>query len=145
MERLKIENDDALKRQGVIKGMDLPWSRYTTTTPKEGPAASNHNDLGVSPKPESRFHAAKILDFKPRGARDYRRCAKVLTFERKCHSVEIVDYVDTQAETFDTLQAESERAIELLQERRTALISAAVTGKIDVRGWKAPETEAEVA
>jgi len=32
---------------------------------------------------------------------------------------------------------------ELLQERRTALISAAVTGKIDVRGWKAPESEAE--
>ncbi|MFM7162085.1 MAG: restriction endonuclease subunit S, partial [Planctomycetaceae bacterium] len=28
-----------------------------------------------------------------------------------------------------------ERAITLLQERRTALISAAVTGKIDVRGW----------
>jgi type I restriction enzyme S subunit len=37
--------------------------------------------------------------------------------------------------------------IELLQERRTALISAAVTGKIDVRDWKAPEfaAEAEVA
>jgi type I restriction enzyme S subunit len=34
-----------------------------------------------------------------------------------------------------------------MQERRTALISAAVTGKIDVRGWKAPESqpEAEVA
>ncbi|MFN5624595.1 MAG: restriction endonuclease subunit S, partial [Planctomyces sp.] len=31
------------------------------------------------------------------------------------------------------LTAEAERAIELLQERRTALISAAVTGKIDVR------------
>ena len=29
--------------------------------------------------------------------------------------------------------AEAERAIALLQERRTALISAAVTGKIDVR------------
>ena len=29
----------------------------------------------------------------------------------------------------------AERAITLLQERRTALISAAVTGKIDVRGW----------
>ena len=27
-------------------------------------------------------------------------------------------------------------AIELMQERRTALISAAVTGKIDVRGWE---------
>ena len=34
----------------------------------------------------------------------------------------------------DALTAEAERAIDLLQERRTALISAAVTGKIDVRG-----------
>jgi len=34
----------------------------------------------------------------------------------------------------DRLIRESERAIDLLQERRTALISAAVTGKIDVRG-----------
>jgi type I restriction enzyme S subunit len=31
-----------------------------------------------------------------------------------------------------TLIAEAERASELLQERRTALISAAVTGQIDV-------------
>lgn len=29
------------------------------------------------------------------------------------------------------------QAIQLIQERRTALISAAVTGKIDVRGWQA--------
>ncbi|WP_236455978.1 MULTISPECIES: restriction endonuclease subunit S [unclassified Pseudomonas] len=39
-------------------------------------------------------------------------------------------------------------AISLMQERRTALISAAVTGKIDVRGWVAPEsslTDKEVA
>jgi len=38
------------------------------------------------------------------------------------------------------LQAEAERAIELLQERRTALISAAVTGKIDVRECAYQET-----
>ena len=30
----------------------------------------------------------------------------------------------------------AESAIQLMQERRTALISAAVTGKIDVRHWK---------
>ncbi|MEA3211790.1 MAG: type restriction enzyme subunit [Chthoniobacter sp.] len=36
-------------------------------------------------------------------------------------------------EEFDTLTAEAQRAIDLLQERRTALISAAVTGQIDVR------------
>jgi len=33
----------------------------------------------------------------------------------------------------------SERKIELLQERRAALISAAVTGKIDVRKWQSPD------
>ena len=34
----------------------------------------------------------------------------------------------------DALTVEAQRAIDILQERRTALISAAVTGKIDVRG-----------
>jgi len=33
--------------------------------------------------------------------------------------------------------------IELLKERRTALISAAVTGKIDVRDWQVPVTQTE--
>lgn len=47
---------------------------------------------------------------------------------------EIVSYLDRELGRFDTLTAEAERAIELLQERRSALISAAVTGKIDVRG-----------
>src|SRR5271157_5525142 len=47
---------------------------------------------------------------------------------------EIVEFIESQTATFDTLTAEAQRAIELLQERRTALISAAVTGKIDVRG-----------
>jgi type I restriction enzyme S subunit len=45
----------------------------------------------------------------------------------------IVDYLETEIAKFDTLTAEAQRAIDLLQERRTALISAAVTGQIDVR------------
>ncbi len=45
----------------------------------------------------------------------------------------IVAHLDTELATFDTLTTEAQRAIELLQERRTALISAAVTGQIDVR------------
>lgn len=32
-------------------------------------------------------------------------------------------------------KSEAHRAITLLQKRRTALVSAAVTGKIDVRGY----------
>ena len=46
----------------------------------------------------------------------------------------IVAFLNSEAEKFNSLQAESERAITLLQEHRTALISAAVTGQIDVRG-----------
>ncbi|MFO0060918.1 MAG: restriction endonuclease subunit S, partial [Planctomyces sp.] len=46
---------------------------------------------------------------------------------------EIIALLDTETAKLDALTSEAERAIELLQERRTALISAAVTGKIDVR------------
>ena len=45
----------------------------------------------------------------------------------------IVTFLNTETDKFDALTAEAQRAIDLLQERRTALISAAVTGQIDVR------------
>jgi type I restriction enzyme S subunit len=45
----------------------------------------------------------------------------------------ITNYIDHETAKLDTLTAEANRAIALLQERRSALISAAVTGKIDVR------------
>jgi type I restriction enzyme S subunit len=51
----------------------------------------------------------------------------------------IVHYVAFENEKLDTLTLEATRAIDLLQERRTALISAAVTGKIDVRGLSGTE------
>ncbi|MGH2388149.1 MAG: hypothetical protein ACRDIE_08075, partial [Chloroflexota bacterium] len=47
--------------------------------------------------------------------------------------------LERETARIDTLVAEAETAIALLQERRTALISAAVTGKIDVRGPGARE------
>jgi type I restriction enzyme, S subunit len=46
----------------------------------------------------------------------------------------IAEYLTSQTRRLDVLTVEAERAIALLRERRTALISAAVTGKIDVRG-----------
>jgi len=45
----------------------------------------------------------------------------------------IIAFLDSELAKFDALTAEAQRAIDLLQERRTALISAAVTGQIDVR------------
>jgi type I restriction enzyme S subunit len=47
---------------------------------------------------------------------------------------EIVAFLKQTLEKFDTLTQTAGSAITLLQERRAALISAAVTGKIDVRG-----------
>lgn len=45
----------------------------------------------------------------------------------------IADFINTETDKLDTLTTEAQSAIDLLQERRTALISAAVTGQIDVR------------
>ncbi len=47
--------------------------------------------------------------------------------------IAIAAFLDCETGKFDTLTAEAQRAIDLLQERRTALISAAVTGQVDVR------------
>ena len=45
----------------------------------------------------------------------------------------ICAYLQSVLDSFDALTTEAFGAVDLLQERRAALISAAVTGKIDVR------------
>ena len=47
-------------------------------------------------------------------------------------------FLKQETARIDALVKEGESVINLLQERRSALISAAVTGKIDVRGWQPP-------
>ncbi len=46
---------------------------------------------------------------------------------------QIVNYLDNKTSKMDKLIEKANKSIELLKEKRTALISAAVTGKIDVR------------
>jgi type I restriction enzyme S subunit len=48
---------------------------------------------------------------------------------------EIITYLDQETSQMDTLVEKTRRAIELLKERRQALITQFVTGKIDVRGF----------
>ncbi|MFH7349158.1 restriction endonuclease subunit S [Acinetobacter variabilis] len=50
----------------------------------------------------------------------------------------IVEFVLYQLDKYKDLEAKAEKQVELLRERRTALISSAVTGKIDVRNWQHP-------
>ncbi|EPY7081954.1 restriction endonuclease subunit S [Klebsiella variicola] len=53
----------------------------------------------------------------------------------------IVEEIEKIEYQYSQLENIASHQIDLLQERRTALISAAVTGKIDVREWVAPNTQ----
>lgn len=55
---------------------------------------------------------------------------------------EIVEFVKDQRKTLDDLSSAATTAMSLLRERRSALISAAVTGKIDVRSLVERQDEA---
>jgi len=51
---------------------------------------------------------------------------------------QIAHYLDTETQKIDDMITTVQQAIATLQEYRTALITAAVTGKIDVRGFNRP-------
>ena len=53
----------------------------------------------------------------------------------------IYHHIDEKQVRLNALIAKSSQQIILMQERRKALISAAVTGQIDVRGWQPPAQE----
>ena len=62
----------------------------------------------------------------------------------------LLDWLDAQSTAFDRLIEDAGNAVRLLRERRTALISAAVTGQIDVRDSASvestlAETRADIA
>jgi len=52
---------------------------------------------------------------------------------------DIANHLSSEINQLDNLVSQSERGISLLQERRSALITAAVTGQIDVRGLVEPQ------
>lgn len=54
---------------------------------------------------------------------------------------EISNFIHQTLDSVEKLTIHLTKKLTLLQERRTALISAAVTGKIDVRDWIAPDTQ----
>ena len=69
-----------------------------------------------------------------------------MTLPPEAEQVSLVSYLSSVTTQLDALVVEAQRAINLLKERRSALISAAVTGKIDVQGLvenARPEIELE--
>ena len=53
----------------------------------------------------------------------------------------IIEHLSHVDQRYGSLQAEAKKSSAMLLERRSALISAAVTGKIDVRNWQPPADE----
>ena len=51
--------------------------------------------------------------------------------------LDICFFLEKQKHGYDSVESLARNQVELLRERRTALISSAVTGKIDVRDWQA--------
>jgi type I restriction enzyme S subunit len=56
-----------------------------------------------------------------------------LPHQSEQHSIAL--FLDQETSRIDALISESQRFIDLLTEYRSSLITAAVTGKIDVRGY----------
>jgi type I restriction enzyme S subunit len=57
--------------------------------------------------------------------------------------VDLCEFLDGEVAKLDSLNSEASRAISLLKERRSALIAAAVTGQVDVRGVQQPAEKEE--
>lgn len=90
---------------------------------------------------EMRRNSYGVTDFRLRLYWDaFKQIGTALPPKRE--QADILARIEQDTRAFDALTKAAEHAIALLQERRSALISAAVTGKIDVRGLVPSEVEA---
>lgn len=138
------------KRLEILPAGTLLYSMYASVgkvAVLSHPAAVNQAILGIKPN-EGEVRSAylrewltqleRYLDlFSSSNTQDNINAAKVralpVFIPPPSEQDAIADFLSSQQIQFETLTAEATRAIALLRERRTALISAAVTGKIDVR------------
>lgn len=124
-----LQNDQKSLRSGLSSERGIITSAYVTVRPKEDSAYFNYlmraydkakvfYGIGGGIRQSMKFWDLKRLPVAaPRDSAERSR---------------IADYLDQETRRIDELVQLKERAIELLQERRNALIIATVTGKIDL-------------
>jgi len=135
----------------VVRGMILVHSVPVSFTTR--PITINQDMKALVP---SEMVSGEYLLFLLKGLRDIilelvdnsahgTKCLRTELFERMIIALpsrdeqdQIIAYLKEKLSCFDCLLTKAGMAIQLLNERRTALISAAVTGKIDVRNWQPP-------
>lgn len=136
----------------VVLGMDRPWIsgglRIARLSANDVPCLLLQRVAALRPKPNL---AASYLQYLLEGDAFFHHCVPEMTGVSVPHispgqvgdfivalpllseQEQILHHINAVGQKMQTLVAETENAIALLQERRAALISAAVTGKIDVR------------
>lgn len=136
----------AFKRGDILFGKLRPYLAKVYLAKNDGEAVGDVWVLRPQSHIEPRFAAYQLLETcfidhvngstngakMPRAEWGFVGSIKVPTPPYEVQ-VEIADYLDLETARIDGLIATTYRSIELLQERRTALITAAVTGQIDVR------------
>lgn len=138
-----FENGKGARMRGLMDGFGFGTTELTVLRPDRKRIAPEFLECVLS-SPNFRLHGEGAMygaggqkrvpdDF----ARDFIIGLPSLEEQR-----EIVAAIDKAKLKFDSLTAIAETGIALLQERRAALISAAVTGKIDVRHLSPAATEA---
>ena len=95
---------------------------------------------------QSQYGYSKLYSIRTGGMHPHLNCGEVqyvkLPIPPRGEQDRIIKSIEEQTARFDLLISKQLDAISLMQERRTALISAAVTGKIDIRNWQPSDSQA---
>lgn len=137
----------AFERGDILFGKLRPYLAKVYLTETPGESVGDFHVMRPIPEINGRFVMYQMLnrDFitivnsstygakMPRVAWDF-MANMALVIPPKNEEQAIIDFLDNEISKLETLTTEAQTTIFLLQERRTALISAVVTGKIDIRG-----------
>lgn len=89
---------------------------------------------------QSQYGYSTLYSIRTGGMHPHLNCGEVQFVKLPMPPLEeqsaILNFIKNKTNSFEALIESQNTAVELMQERRTALISAAVTGKIDVRDWQ---------
>lgn len=130
-----FENGKGAVMRGLVQGVGFGTTELIVVRPQENVTTSAYLDWVFRTRPfralgEGAMYGAGGQKRVPDDfVRDF-----AIGIPPMGEQAQIIAYLDQILASFDALSSEAQSAIALLAERRAALISAAVTGKIDVRG-----------
>lgn len=130
-----FENGKGAVMRGLVQGVGFGTTELIVVRPQENVTTSAYLDWVFRTRPfralgEGAMYGAGGQKRVPDDfVRDF-----AIGIPPMGEQAQIIAYLDQISASFDALSSEAQSAITLLAERRAALISAAVTGKIDVRG-----------